>query len=143
MATEGFTYDAWQTDYETTDLNSLAADSNVLGAEIDNSTNNRPFIEISVSLATVDLSSQDNPAIYIWILTTNDTGYEDGGASEDPARPPDLILPVREANDSFILNGRCLAQEKFKILIGNRCDAAALAASGNTLDYRLFARTIS
>ena len=95
---------------------------------------------MEVNLASVDLSGHDNPAIYIWIIRDTDgTNYEDGGASVDPARAPDAIIPVREVSGVQRVGafGVPIPPSNFKMLIGNRC-GATWASSGNTWKYRLF-----
>lgn len=123
----------------TTELNSLADGSNAItGTQVDNTSNRKTFITLELYLASVDLSAQDNPAVYVWFLLEVDgTNQEDGGASTDPAKQPDAIIPLREvsATQRVIIPNIVCSPYEFDILAGNRT-GAALAASGNTLKYR-------
>lgn len=138
-------YDGWQS-YLTTELNGLADAANVLGAAIDfaaGGTDRKLFIDIEVYLASVDLSAQANPALYIWLLARTDgTNFEDGGASVDPARAPDKIVPLRVVSGAQRVFARMLmpTPDQGKILIGNRA-GAALAATGNTMKYNIYSVT--
>lgn len=126
----------------TTTLNSLADDDNdLMASAIDNTSNRKTFIDLEVSLASVDLSSQDNPAIYIWFITSIDGGstYEDGdGTPITPARQPDIIIPLREVSAAQVVIQRNIIFPPFnvKLMWGNRTGTAH-ASSGNTLKYRL------
>jgi len=97
---------------------------------------------VSVTINDLDLSAQTNPGVYIWIVETDDVGYEEADASTDPARGPDIILPAVVQDSTAILIGYGYVPETFKIMIGNRC-GAAFEASGNTLDYQLFTQAIA
>ena len=137
-------YGTWTTALST-ELNSLADDGLALSSAIDNSTNKDLFVDIEVYLATVDLSSQTNPAIYIWLLTRTDgTNFEDGGTSVTPARAPDAIIPLREANGAQRVFARMLmlTPDQVKILVQNKA-GAALAASGNTVKYNTYGETVA
>jgi len=131
------------TSYLTTELNTLANNGNKLGAAIDNSSNRDWYIDIEVCLASVDLSAQTNPAIYIWLLPRTDgTNFEDGGDSVNPARSPDDIIPLREVNGAQRVFSRLLAltPDQSKILIGNRA-GAALAGTLNTVKHNIYGPT--
>ncbi len=125
----------------TTELNALANNSNaIMVSPIDNTSNRKTFITLEAYLASVDLSAQTNPALYIWfIIQIDGTNDEDGGASVNPARQPDVIIPLRIVNGAqrvIIKNIPNYPPYSVKILLGNRV-GAALASSGNTLKYRL------
>lgn len=132
----------------TASLNSLANNGNALGAVvIDNQSSALREFEIAFDLylASVDLSSQTTLAVYIWLIESLDGGttYEDGGASVSPARRPDVIIPLRAVNGAQRVRGRCtLPPGNFKVLVGNR-SGAALASSGNTLQYAVYSDEIN
>ena len=137
-------YGSWTTALST-GLNSLANDGLAISSAIDNSTNKDLFIDIEVYLASVDLSSQTNPAIYIWLVARTDgTNFEDGGSSVAPARAPDAIVPLREVNGAQRVFARMLmaTPDQFKILVQNKT-GAALASSGNTVKYSTYGETVA
>jgi hypothetical protein len=133
-------YVAIQT-YLSTELNSLANDGNKLGAAIDNSTNRDFYLDVEVYLASVDLSVQTNPAIYIYLVKSlDDTNYEDGSDSVDPAKAPTQVIALRVVNATqrrVTETPIVIPPGSFKLLIENKA-GAALASSGNTVKYRKF-----
>ncbi len=139
-------YDSLQT-YLSTELNSLANNGNKLGAAINfaaSGSDRKLYLDVEVYLASVDLSAQTNPAIYIWLLARTDgTNFEDGSDSVDPARAPDKIIPLREVNGAQRVFARFLltTPDQGKLLIENKA-GAALAASGNTVKYYLYSQEI-
>ncbi|MBL0710898.1 MAG: hypothetical protein JJV99_07795 [Colwellia sp.] len=144
MATEKqwTAYDSIQS-YLTTELNSLANDALVLGAAIDFTTagsDRKLFLDVEVYLNTVDLSTQTNPALYVWLLRRTDgTNFEDGGTSVTPQRAPDKIIPLREANAAQRVQatGLLTTPDQGKILTKNET-GSALASDSNTLKYNLY-----
>ena len=137
-------YGTWTTAIDT-GLNSLADDGLAISSAIDNSSNKKLFVDIEVYLASVDLSSESNPAIYIWLIARTDgTNFEDGGTSVTPARAPDAIIPLREVNATQRVFARMLmaTPDQFKILVQNKT-GQALAASGNTVKYNLYGETVA
>ena len=137
-------YGTWTTAIDS-GLNSLADDGLAISSAIDNSSNKKLFVDIEVYLASVDLSSESNPAIYIWLIARTDgTNFEDGGTSVTPARAPDAIIPLREVNATQRVFARMLmaTPDQFKILVQNKT-GQALAASGNTVKYNLYGETVA
>lgn len=129
--------------YLTTELNSLANNGNKLGSAINfaaSGSDRKIYMDIAVSLATVDLSGQTNPAIYLWMLARTDgTNYEDGGDSVNPARPPDAIVPIIVSSDAHkgFAKHILTTPDYGKILFKNQT-GVALASSGNTMKYYLY-----
>jgi len=129
--------------YLTTELNALGNNENKLGAAIDFATagaDRKLYLDIEVNLASVDLSSAVNPAIYLWMLSRTDgTNFEDGGDSVDPARPPDAIIPIIASNAAHRAFARHIltTPDQGKILVENQT-GAGLAATGNTVKYNLY-----
>jgi len=129
--------------YLTTELNSLADNGNKLGAAIDFATagaDRKLYMDIEVYLGSVDLSAQTNPALYLWVLgRTDGTNFEDGSDSVDPARPPDVIIPLRAFNgvQRVFVKRVLTTPDQGKILIENQ-SGAALAATLNTMKYYLY-----
>ena len=72
-----------ETDYLTTDLNTLANDGVFLGAAINNSTNRDMMLKVQIQLASVDLSAQTAPAVQIRLIESIDGGtvYEDNDST--------------------------------------------------------------
>ena len=132
------------TTYLSTELNSLANNGNKIGAAIDNSSNKDFYMDVEVYLASVDLSGSTNPAIYIYLIKSlDDSNYEDGGDSLDPPQEATKVLALvaasqvhRRVTESPII----IPPGSFKLLIENKA-GAALAASGNTVKYRVFSET--
>ena len=123
-----------------TDLNSLADGSGALGGSPIASPNTSFYGRIELYLASVDFSALDNPAGYVYFLKSNDSGttYEDGGASTEPARMPDVIIPLREISGAQRVMIDCEVPAGYaKALFFNHA-GAALAASGNTLEIALY-----
>ncbi len=139
------TYETIQT-YLSTELNSLANDANKLGVAIDNTTSRDFYMMVEAYLASVDLSAQTNPSLSIYRIDSLDgTNYEDGGDTVDPAHQPVAIIPLREVNGAQRVVTKSpivIPPGKFKLLFENKT-GAALAASGNTLKYRIFSEESS
>ena len=135
-------YDTIQT-YLSTELNSLADNGNKLGAAINfaaSGSDRKLYLDIEVYLASVDLSSETNPAIYLWLLNRTDgTNFEDGGDSTNPARQPNAILPVIESSATHRLFATKILTnpDQAKILVKNET-GATLASTGNTVKYYLY-----
>ena len=144
MATERqwTAYDSIQS-YLTTELNTLANDALVLGAAINFTSagsDRKLFLDVEVYLNTVDLSTQTNPALYIWLLRRTDgTNFEDGNSSVTPQRSPDKIIALREFNGVQRVQATSLltTPDQGKILIKNET-GAAFNGSSNTLKYNLY-----
>ena len=129
-------------EYLTAQLNSVADGVNKLGAAINfaaSGTDRKQLMDIEFTLASIDLSSQDNPAIYLWLLRRTDgVNYEDGGDAVTPARRPDAIIPLQDISGPQRVAGLLITNpDQGKILVGNRT-GVALAATGNTLKYNIY-----
>jgi len=137
-------YGTWTTALSS-ELDSLANDGLAISSAIDNSSDKKLFVDIEVYLASVDLSSQPNPAIYVWLVARTDgTNFEDGGSSVEPARMPDAIIPLREVNGAQRVFARMLmaTPDQFKILVQNET-GTVLASSSNTVKYNLYGETVA
>lgn len=129
-------------------LNSLGNGNHALSAAIDFSAVDRViYMDIEVYLASVNLSSSVNPAIYIWLIARTDgTNFEDGAAGTpgtNPARQPDAIVPLRAVNAAQRVMSRLIltTPDQVKILVQNK-GGAALAASGSTVKYMTYSDAI-
>jgi len=137
-------YGSWQTAISS-DLDSLANDGLAISSAIDNSSNKYLFMDLELYLASVDLSGQPNPAIYVWLIARTDgVNFEDGGTSVAPARFPDAIFRLREVNAAQRVFARMImtTPDQFKILVQNKT-GVTLAASGNTIKYNLYSETVA
>lgn len=136
MAEFNFTGLGSDTSVLSTGLNSLADDSGALATAVDNSDGDF-WGAWELYLNTVDLSAQDNPAVYVYLVRSIDgsTNYEDGGSSIEPAKKPDIIFALREVNSTqrVIVDNVFFPQDS-KPLLFNKT-GAALNAIGNTLKY--------
>ncbi len=129
----------------STDMNSDADDAYAISSAIDNSTNKDLFIDIELYLASVNLSAQTNPAIYIWIVGYVDgSNYTDGDVTDGCGRPPDAIIPLNPGAGAETkrewARSVAIPPSNFKILYQNKT-GATLAASGNTIKYNAYGLT--
>ena len=133
--------------YLTTELNSLANNGNKLGVAINfaaSGADRTLYLDVELYLASVDLSAQTNPAVYLWLLPRTDgTNYEDGADAIDPARAPDKIFALRAFNGVQRVFARFVmtTSDYGKLLVENKA-GAAFAASGNTIKYYLYSQEI-
>src|SRR5947209_4516094 len=89
----------------STELNSLATSSGLTAGAISSGAFNNTagstgdgyvLGELELVLAAPAGTLTAGTAAYVWFLRDPDgTNYEDGGASTIPARPADVIVPVR------------------------------------------------
>lgn len=142
MTTQTWTaYDS-QVTYLSTELTGVVANANKLGAAINfavSGSDRKLYLDIEIYLASYDLSGQTNPAIYLWMLPRTDgTNFEDGTDSVDPARQPDMIIPVRTFNGVQRVFARHLltTPDQGKILVENRTGVTLVA--GSTLKYSMY-----
>ena len=144
MATEKrwTAYDSIQT-YFSTELDSLADDARALGDLIDftaTGTDQKIYMDIELYLAQIDLTSQHNPSVYIWVLRKfPGSTTEDGWTNASPARSPEVIIPLRTVNyanraiSSLVLT----TPHQGRILLQNK-SGVTWASSGNTLKYSIY-----
>lgn len=121
----------------TTELNSLANNSNALGSTITLSNTGFRFGELEL-LVTFGVAPTANTAVTVWLLREVDgTNFEDGGASVTPTRLPDAVFPLRAVTTAQrIIVPVDLPPGNFKALLRNDGTGQAMAASGNTLRLR-------
>lgn len=137
--------------YLTTTLNSL--DQNVIdiGAAINNETNLCTYMDLELTLASVDWSSATVPAAYIYMFESVDGGAdfdtnEDGVSSDADAPPADKVIaimgwrPDTETKANIVVKSMIpIPPGRFKLGIQNKAGVAvAFAASGNVLAYRTY-----
>lgn len=128
--------------YLSTELTGVADAANKRGAAIDFTTagsDRKLYLDVEFVLASTDLSLVTNPAVYLWMLgRTDGTNFEDGSDTVDPARAPDMIIPLRAFNGVQRVFARFLrtTPDQGKILFENRTGATILA--GAELNYRMY-----
>lgn len=111
---------------------SVADNANKLGAAIDftaSGTDRKLYMDIELSIATVDLSGVTNPALYLWVLPRTDgTNFEDGDDTVDPARQPDAIVPLRAFNGTqrVSLKRVLTTPDQAKLLVENQAGATVV-----------------
>lgn len=127
----------------STELNSLAANALAVSAsEYDNSSNLDLYAAFEITLASIDLSGATNPSVECWIL--DNVSAQEDGASVEPARAPDFIIPLREVNGAQVVTVRNIPIPgiSFDVLQKNQNDnSIAYAASGNTLKIEAYGLT--
>ena len=122
-----------ETDYLTTELNSLADDGVYLGAAINNSSNRDMYLKIQIQLASVDLSAQINPGVQIRLIESIDGGtvYED---NDDQAYA--ITLPIAATNAAHVRIGDLMIPPGyFKLAVVNKTGAAFASSGNNVLSY--------
>lgn len=129
----------------STDMNSDAHNAYAISSAIDNSSNLDLFMDVELYLASVDLSAQTDPAIYIWVITRFDgTNFSDGDVTDGVGRMPDAIISLNEGSAAEtkreVARRIEIPPEQFKILYQNKT-GASLASSGNTIKYRTYGVT--
>lgn len=125
----------------TTELNSLANNTNVLGSAIALSTGEPGYRFCEVELVvTYGSAPTANTACCVWFLREIDgTNYEDGGSSVTPTRPPDVVFSLRAVTTAQrVIAVADLPPGTFKALLRNDGTGQAMASSGNTLKLRPF-----
>lgn len=131
--------------YLSTELNSLAAGSNALGAAIDNSTAGRIYADYELYLAANGTARLDGCYVGLYVLPSVDgTNYAYGSATMDPSfgRLVANIQPDASASACYsVVIGVVLPAGKYKVLVDNQT-GASLMSTGNTLKYVVYDESI-
>lgn len=137
------------TSYLTTTLNSLANDVIDIGAAINNETNLCTFMDLEVTLASLDLSAQTNPSITVYLFESVDGGTdfdtnEDGVSADSDIPTADKICAVLGLRVDTVAEAKTavgsmipIPPGRFKLGFRNTT-GASLAGSGNELAYRTY-----
>ena len=140
-------------DYLTTTLNSLADNTLDLGTAIDNTSNLARYIDLELTLASLDLSSQANPYVVIYLIESVDGGTDydtvsDGVSADANCPPADKIIalmglrPYSGAEAKLAVKTMVpIPPGNFKLALRNKT-GVAFAASGNKLAYRTYNENI-
>jgi hypothetical protein len=122
----------------TTELNSLA--NNATTAPSAAYSAGAGYIMAEVELvATFGTAPAANTGCSVWFLEQPNATYEDGSATVTPARPPDVVMPLRPVTTAQRVTRRCLIPPgTFKALLLNDGSGQTMAASGNTLGIKPF-----
>jgi hypothetical protein len=135
--------------YLTTTLNSLANNTTDLGAEINNETNLCTFMDLELTLASLDISGQASPAVVVYMLESIDGGTDfdtgDDAVSADASMPPtDKICaqlglrPGTGAEAKLAVKSVIpIPPGRFKLMLRNKT-GVAFGATGNILAYRTY-----
>ena len=138
------------TAYLTTELNALDGDveTTVLGGEINNETNLCMFMDLELTLASLNLSAAVNPTVPIYLIESIDGGTDfDSAASTATASlfpPPDKIccqfnLRLAEGAEAKLAVQTLIPipPGRFKLMLSNKT-GVDFGATLNTLYYRTY-----
>lgn len=121
----------------TTELNSLADDSNIISGEISNDSSGYLFDDVEWSHAALGYTPSAGAVVELYIVQRQlgGSGYEDGSTSIDP--PAANLVGVFNIRASTAAQVHILRQipippDRFKYLVINKT-GGTLASSGNTL----------
>jgi hypothetical protein len=135
-----------------TEINSLASGNAVLASTaLDNSTNLDIFCDVSVSLGSVTTGAgAPFIGLYLYALIADGTTYGDGRFSSAASGPPPqqysvgaiACAPSTTGVIAGPIRGIIMPPGKWKFVLYNNA-GVALAASGNTVQYRTYNRSVS
>lgn len=140
----------WGDAFSTATLNSIANGNAILSdISITNGTALDIFADVSIALASAAFATPNYIAIYLYPLNKDGSTYGDGRFGTSAAGPP----PAQYYVGSIPLVGATQAQEgtttkiilppgTFKFVLYNQ-GGVALAASGNTCQYRTYNRQVA
>lgn len=135
----------------TTSLNSLANATTDDGGQtpINNETNLCTFMDLELTLASLDLSAQTNPSVAIYLIESVDGGtdfdtYSDAVSAAASIPPADKICAIFGLRPGVAAEAKTAVKSmipippgRFKLLLRNNT-GVAFAASGNVLAYRTY-----
>lgn len=125
----------------SSELNSLANNSNALGAAFSNNVggtgNGYTLCDLQL-VVTFGTAPSANTGLTLWLLGSQDGAtFEDGSSSVTPARMPECVFPVRAVTTQQVIIRRILLPFGiFKPLLQNTGTGQSLASTGNTLNVR-------
>ncbi len=137
------------TSYLTATLNSLANNTTDIGVAINNESNLCTFMDLELTLASLNLSAQTNPSVVAYLLESVDGGTDfdtgsDNESADDNCPPADKICaifglrPYSGAEAKTAIKSMIpIPPGRFKLMIRNKT-GVAFGASGNVLAYRTY-----
>jgi hypothetical protein len=111
----------------------LASGSKILSAAITPSNANYTHTDCELNIPALSGTPAANTAVVMWILGRSDgTNYEDGDATNDSARAPDVVFPVRAVTGAQRIQIRKveLPRDLFKVVVKN--DGTGVSMNGAT-----------
>ena len=140
----------WADAFSTATLNSIASGNAILSdVAIANGTPLDMFCDISVALASAPFASPNYLGLYLYPLNKDGASYGDGRFGTSAAGPPpsnyycgSIGLVAATQAQTGALTGIIIPPGTFKFVLYNQ-GGAALAASGNTCQYRTYNRQVA
>lgn len=133
------------TAYLTTELNSLANDAQVIGADIDNTANLNMYMDVEVYVAVQGSARSAGAYVAVYLVSSLDgTNYGYGDATTDPpANAMVCALAIDAATTARYLTSRpfLIGPGKHKLVIENKT-GQAFKADSNTVGYRVYSEEI-
>jgi hypothetical protein len=146
----------WTDAFSTATLNSIANGNAILSdLQIDNSTALDMFCDVSFALGSAAFVAPNFLGLYLYPLNKDGSTYGDGRFGSSAAGPPPgnylvgtagLVAATQAQEGFFSLPGMrapiIIPPGKFKFVLYNQ-GGVALAASGNTCQYRTYNRQVA
>lgn len=154
MATEKWIAGSLQPTYgdafSTTTLNSIGIGNAILSdLQIDNSTSQDIFADLSIALASAAFVAPNFIGVYRYPLNKDNTTYGDGRFGTSAAGPPSFTyyvgsIGIVAATQAQVgtLERIVLRPGKFKFVLHNQ-GGVAWAASGNTCQFQTYNRSVA
>jgi hypothetical protein len=140
----------WTDAFSTATLNSIASGNAILSdLSINNSTALDLFADVSIALGSAAFVAPNYIGIYLYPLNKDGTTYGDGRFGTSAAGPPPSnyyvgaigLVAATQAQEGS-LSRIILPPGSFKFVFYNQ-GGVALAASGNTCQYRTYNRAVA
>jgi hypothetical protein len=111
----------------------LASGSKILSAAITPSNPNYTHTDCELNVPALSGTPAANTAVVMWILGRSDgTNYEDGDATNDSSRAPDVVFPMKAIAGAQRIQIRKieLPRDLFKVVVKN--DGTGVSMNGAT-----------
>lgn len=134
----------------TTVYNSIASGNAILdGTSLTNGTNLDIFCDVSLHLASAAFVAPNYVGVYLYPLCDDGSTYGDGRFGSSAAGPPpgtyyvgSIGLVAATQAQNGVLRGIVMPPGTFEFVLYNQ-GGVAWAASGNTLKYRTYDRSVA